>query len=93
MKLILQTLLLAVILASCSTQRRTDYNFTYFQKGLDSIGQLTLKEPVIKPNDLVSIQVFSNSLDQTQANLYNSANGILTANANSAQTGATVGFW
>jgi polysaccharide biosynthesis/export protein len=92
MKIFFQTILLAVILVSCSTQRRIDHNFTYFQKGLDSIGQLALKEPVIKPNDLVSIQVFSNSLDQTQANIYNTANGIQANNANSAQTGATVGF-
>jgi polysaccharide export outer membrane protein len=60
---------------ACNSSRRLDHNFTYFQHGLDSIEKLKLSEPVIRPNDLLSIQVFSNSLNQEQIYLYNVANG------------------
>jgi polysaccharide export outer membrane protein len=75
MKLILQTFLIVLILASCGTQRRLDRNFTLFQKGLDSISQIALKEPVIKPNDLLSIQVLSKPLNQEQVAAFNYFNG------------------
>ncbi|MBN8836649.1 MAG: polysaccharide biosynthesis/export family protein [Sphingobacteriia bacterium] len=77
MKKITYLLVLPVILFySCSTQKRIDKNFTYFQKGLDSLSKLELKNPLIEPNDLLSIQVYSNSLNQEQVALYNMVNGI-----------------
>ena len=51
-----------------------DHNFTYFQKGLDSIGKLKFTEPFIRPNDLLSIQVFSTTLNQEQAAIFNIPN-------------------
>ncbi len=57
-----------------------DHNFTYFQKGLDSINKLKFTEPFIRPNDLISIQVFSTTLNQEQAAVFNIPNnGVTTA--------------
>ena len=82
-------ILTMLITAGCNTNRRMDKNFTYFQHGLDSIDKLKLTEPVIRPNDLLSIQVYSNSLNQEQVYLYNIANGFgpgIAANTNNQLT-------
>ena len=71
----LAILLFLLLAVSCNSSRRLDHNFTYFQHGLDSIERLKLSEPVIRPNDQLSIQVYSNSLNQEQVYLYNIANG------------------
>jgi len=77
MKSFLSIVLFFLLMATmaCNSSRRLDRNFTYFQHGLDSIEKLKLSEPVIRPNDLLSIQVFSNSLNQEQVYAYNIANG------------------
>ncbi|MFZ9660311.1 MAG: polysaccharide biosynthesis/export family protein [Chitinophagaceae bacterium] len=48
--------------------------FNYFQSGLDSSVSVKLKPLKIKPNDLISIQVYSSTLNQEQVAVYNLAN-------------------
>lgn len=48
--------------------------FNYFQTGMDSSVSVKLKPLKIKPNDLISIQVYSSTLNQEQVAVYNLAN-------------------
>jgi polysaccharide export outer membrane protein len=61
-------------LAACGNSKRISKDFAYFQRGLDSMGTVAYKEPVIQPNDLLTIQVYSSSLSQEQATLFNLPN-------------------
>jgi polysaccharide export outer membrane protein len=61
-------------LLSCSSSKKLNKDYLYFQNGLDSLAT-TMKEPLIQPNDLLSIQVFSKSLNQEQAAIFNISNG------------------
>jgi polysaccharide biosynthesis/export protein len=75
MKLLLLSIILAVLsLTSCSSSQKINRDFLYFETGLDSMGAVQLKEPIIQSNDLLSIQVFSKSLNQDQAMLFNLPN-------------------
>lgn len=69
---------------ACNPYKKVSKDYPYFQRGLDSLGNVAFHEPVIQANDLISIQVFSKSLNQEQATLFNipntgagSANGYL----------------
>lgn len=69
------TSLVVLLLTSCgATKKRIDRNFNYFQTGLDSIGQLTYKDPLIVQNDVLSIQVYSNTVNPEQTLIFNQAN-------------------
>ncbi len=74
MKQLLLVVVTVVLMIACTTQRRVDRNFTYFQKGLDSIQKIEFKEPTIHPKDLLGIQVYSNTLNQEQVSIYNIPN-------------------
>lgn len=50
------------------------------------MNKLELKNPVIQPNDQLSIQVYSNTLNQEQIALYNAVNNGGTASASSSVT-------
>ncbi len=52
---------LAVFFLSCSSQKKVPYN--YIENATDTIGKGAVKtfEPIIQKNDLLSIQVYSNS--------------------------------
>src|ERR1700692_389525 len=64
------------VVAGCSSSKRANKDFLYFQRGLDSIETIQVLEPVIKNNDLLGIQVSSRSLNQDQVAIFNiSANG------------------
>src|SRR5690242_20072666 len=63
-----------VFLAACSSSKAST-DFLYFQNGRASTGEVQLKEPLIQPNDLLNIQVFSKTLNQEQASLFNIPNG------------------
>lgn len=67
-------ILLGILMVSCSSSKRINKDFLYFQRGLDSLGTVQLKEPLIQPNDLLSIYVFSKGLNQDQAALFNLPN-------------------
>jgi polysaccharide biosynthesis/export protein len=74
-------------LVACSSSRKLDKNYLYFQNSLDSVST-QFKELVIQPNDLLSIQVYSKSLNQDQATIFNIPNGVVnagTAGVNSMQ--------
>ncbi len=62
-----------VFLTACSSSR-VNKDFLYFQNGKESTGEILLKEPLIQPNDLLNIQVFSKTLNQEQASLFNIPN-------------------
>jgi polysaccharide export outer membrane protein len=68
----------ALLLGSCTTYRqnakRINRDFLYFQKGLDSVQDISFSALTIKPNDLLNIQVSSTTLNQEQAALFNAAN-------------------
>lgn len=75
---------------ACNPTKRLDQNFTYFQKGLDSISKLKFTEPLIRQNDLISIQVYSTTLNQEQVLIFNLANnGASTGTINSTNQSAT----
>lgn len=73
-------LLIAVVLmfSSCGVSNdvtgKLNKEFNYFQEGLDSSVSIKLKPLKIKPNDLISIQVYSATLNQEQVAVYNLAN-------------------
>jgi len=58
--------IIALVVSSCSSTRfrqsALNQNFNYFQKGLDSAQQIVFTPLTIKPNDLLNIQVSSNTL-------------------------------
>ena len=64
------------LLTSCSVAKTPGNNFLYFQNNADSIRSAKLKERVIVANDVLSIQVTSQSLNQDQVAQFNSVNGI-----------------
>lgn len=67
-------------MVACNPAKRLDHDFDLFQKGLDSaIKPTLLKEAVIKPYDQLSIQIYSASLNQEQAQLFNITNAGSTA--------------
>lgn len=95
--------IIALVLSSCSSTRfrqsALNQNFNYFQKGLDSTQQIVFTPLTIKPNDLLNIQVSSNTLNQEQAAAFNAANyggaiGTNSAMMNQQQMGgaSTIGF-
>src|SRR3954471_10363228 len=61
-------------LTACSSSKAGN-NFLYFQNGKDTTEVIQLREPLIQPNDLLNIQVFSKTLNQEQASLFNIPNG------------------
>jgi polysaccharide export outer membrane protein len=77
--------LLAV--AGCSSSRKINKDFLYFQKSLDSIQNIQRVSPVIKVDDVLGIQVFSKSMNQDQASIFN----IPAGDANNANQGYLVG--
>ena len=85
-------------LAACNPYKKVSKDYPYLQRGLDSLGAVNFREPVIQANDLLSIQVFSKSINQEQAALFNipntgtgSANGYLV-NMNGTIEIPLVGF-
>ncbi|WP_082886245.1 polysaccharide biosynthesis/export family protein [Flavisolibacter tropicus] len=86
------TLVVCVVLfSSCIFTKDLNKNYTYFQKGLDSVGLreldsigLNIKETTIQSNDLLSILVYSQTINQEQTAVFNIAN--------SSSSGSTQGL-
>ncbi len=57
----------------CKPSNKAITDYRYFDKNIDSLNKviLDLKEPTIQKHDLLSIQVSSASLDQTQVEVFN----------------------
>lgn len=68
-------LLMSLIFFSSCSSSKANKDLLYFQNGKESTGEVQLKEPLIQPNDLLNIQVFSKTLNQEQASLFNIPNG------------------
>ena len=90
---------LFVLLSACTSTKKINTEFNYFQKGLDSAQEIKFTPLTIKPNDLLNIQISSNTLNQEQVTLFNAANygGSMGANGgmvNQQQFGgaSTIGF-
>ena len=70
--------ILVILLSACSNTRyatkKLNPAFNYFQKGLDSAQEMKFTALTIKPNDLLNIQISSNTLNQEQVALFNAAN-------------------
>ena len=75
-----------VFFTACSSSKATK-DFLYFQNSQENTGAAPLTEPLIQPNDLLNIQVFSKTLNQEQAALFNIPNGS-SANAGGYQVNA-----
>lgn len=95
--------ILALLLSSCMNTRyvpkKLNSAFNYFQKGLDSAQDIKFTALTIKPNDLLNIQISSNTLNQEQVALFNAANfggsvGAVNGTMNQQQFGGanTFGF-
>lgn len=69
-------LLAGYLLFGCKPTQQTVTDFVYFEKNLDTLNSLIkrLEEPRIKANDILSINVSSGSLDQSQAEVFNLLN-------------------
>jgi polysaccharide export outer membrane protein len=61
---------------ACKPTKETVTDFVYFEKNLDTLNSIIkiLEEPRIKHNDILSINVSSASLDQTQTEVFNLMN-------------------
>ncbi|TDH20846.1 hypothetical protein EXU57_20855 [Segetibacter sp. 3557_3] len=59
---------------SCRSSKEINKESIYFQRGLDSMGQVKLQDLVIQPNDGLSIQIYSKTPNQEQTAMYNLAN-------------------
>jgi polysaccharide biosynthesis/export protein len=58
-------------MVGCGSPKKINQDFLYFQNSLDSIETIQRSVAVIKNNDLLSIQIFSKSLNQDQASIFN----------------------
>ena len=77
----------AALLFACSSGRKIDTNYLYFQKNLDSMGTVVFTEPMLKKNDLLSIQVYNKGLNQQEAAVFN-----IQASSGSATSGLTAQY-
>ena len=86
-------LLSAILLLSigCNSTKRINKDFNYLQRGLDSVGTVKYEESTIQPNDVLFIQVFSGTVSQEQAALFNLSNfGVITTTGNAISPGGTL---
>ena len=78
-------------MVSCTSSRNYE-QYLSFQNAKDSLAA-ALKETVIQPNDLLSIQVLSKSINQEQTALFNLFNvGISAANSNTSEKQLPIGY-
>lgn len=72
---------------ACRPSKAVVNDFVYFEKNLDTLNTLIkqLEEPVIKNNDLLSINVSSGSLNQAQAEVFNLMNNAVQQGGQAGQ--------
>lgn len=63
-------LFLLSLITSCGASKKLDADYLYFKMGSDRVAT-EQQETVIQANDLLSIQVYSNTLNQEQAAIFN----------------------
>ena len=81
-------------LASCAPTRSTLDEYMYFQKNLANIDSavVTLKEPVIQKNDILSINISSASLNQEQTQVFNLMNNAGAQGGGGAAQAGLMGY-
>ncbi len=91
LRFILFLLLGTSFFASCKISKKISRDYNLFQKGLDSLQTITYKPPVVKPFDQLQIQVFSKTLNQEQAAIFNmgASSGGGSVTGGSAEGGGT----
>lgn len=72
---------IAGLLAACGTSKHISSDFVYFKNGTDTIAT-PISQTIIHSNDLLSIQVYSRTLNQEQAAIFN-----IPASSNSGTQG------
>lgn len=86
-------LFLLAVCSSCGSSKKLEEEYLYFQKNLNNRSEAPFKERIIQTNDLLNIQVLSNSLNQEQTNIFNlSNNNNPTSNIASAKTSSSPGY-
>lgn len=83
--------LLPFIMISCASTKRLDTHYKYFDLGLDTI-QTQQKDITIQANDLLSIQVFSKTLNQDQAAVFNMPPALQNVTFNNGKTDVPNGY-
>lgn len=84
--------LFASLIASCGpTKNMNPADFPYFKNGADTI-QVRQTETIIQPNDLLSIQVYSKTLNQEQAAIFNIPSTQTTNSTTAAPQGSPPGY-
>ena len=83
---------LAVFFVSCSSQKKVPYN--YIENATDTIGKDAVKifEPIIQKNDLLSIQVYSNSTKPEVSDALYNPPGINGISGNSSNGNSGSGY-
>ena len=64
-------LLFLSIVAGCSSSKKVNTDFLYFQKSMDSLETVQRIPVVIKMNDLLTVQITSRSMNQEQVAVFN----------------------
>ena len=72
-------------ITSCNSSKTLSRDYQYFQNNLDSVAS-AFQDPVIQPNDLLTIQVYSKTANQEQAAIFNLRNTAGNANAGGASS-------
>jgi polysaccharide export outer membrane protein len=67
-------LFVVALVFGCKSSKEISSEYLYFQNNLDSLSRSVYKEAVVQPNDLLNIVVFSKTLSQAQAGLFNIPN-------------------
>ena len=60
-----------IFLSACNPANKINKDFLYFQNHRDNLGKVELKDLPIQPNDLLNIFIYSKSLKQSDAELFN----------------------
>jgi polysaccharide export outer membrane protein len=70
------TIIILSLFTACRPSKETVTDYIYFEKNLDTLNTMIkkLEEPVIKINDILSINVSSASLNQEQTTVFNLLN-------------------
>lgn len=63
-------IVLAAVLTACGSSKKINYDYLYFRGAMDSVN-IEQKEAIIQANDLLNIQVYSKTLNQQQAAIFN----------------------
>jgi len=64
-------LLCPLVFAGCSSSKKVNTDFLYFQKSMDSLQTIQRIPVIIKVNDLLTIQITSKSMNQEQVAIFN----------------------